>query len=148
MQQRLKRAIRKVVLKTNTLPVLGRLNRSVYHLAVRLLIFRYRGLRGVRALYARSSYARGDFVPGLNDIDLIVLIDDDLTTAEEFEILGEVDRVYGKIRTLFPMLGESVRSLNLEHFAVYTKYGASAYESKDSRRTLCDGLSGWPSWAE
>lgn len=131
--------LRQLVLKTNKLPVLSFFFRQTYHLAVRWLIHRCRQFPQVQSLYARSSYARGDFTPGINDIDLVLFYDATLNEQQEFEFLCAFEAMYLAHRKNFPMLGEKMGMLKADYTEACMKYSMFGYDKESWRKLYGDG---------
>lgn len=83
---------------------LGRfLNRLAYRFALWVSIKCLSRKKWVHSIYVRGSMATGSFWPGLSDIDLSVVVNDQ---AKEEQILEEMHALTRKLRFLFPMLGD------------------------------------------
>ena len=102
----LKNAIRSAVVRTNPFPPFSRLNRLPYSAAMGRVRRLARDLDGVASLYLRHGMVRDDWVPGLSDIDLTVVLDGELSAGSEFDTIVGFNKHYNALRRWWPMLGE------------------------------------------
>jgi hypothetical protein len=85
-----------------------------YDRAVQGVIREVSSVAGTISLIARNSYADGSFVPGISDIDTLVVVGDDLDLSELRRVMLALQEAHGRLRSLFPML---------DPFTVYTRRG-------------------------
>lgn len=114
--------LRKAVLATNGIPVVGTINRLPYHAATRLLGSRLGAIPEVCGLHARNSFAQGTWVPGRSDIDVTVILRQGLTPARALEAVARVKTGLAATRRLLPMVGEA-DILSAEDVAAYASPG-------------------------
>jgi hypothetical protein len=94
--------LRRLVVATSVGPVAW-LYRGIYHLAVALALRVLRRYPAVRAVYTRHGYAHGDILPGVSDIDLIIIADGADPSHSAYE------RDWTRFERLVPLL-ETVRN--------------------------------------
>lgn len=119
--------VRRGVLATNHVPVLGRINRIPYHLAIRSLAARVAAIPGVASLHVRGSFARDAWVPGRSDIDLTAVIRAGLPAKADIEAARRTRAEIDDARRRYPMIGE-VEVLNAGHVAAYATPGWRRHE--------------------
>lgn len=101
--------IRRMLVSLDALPVLRVPGGLLYRANVRLATAICRSLPDVCALYATGSMAAGDMVPGLSDIDLVVVIRD-LPADREFRLVRQLET---RLRFTMPPLGEDKSGTHL-----------------------------------
>lgn len=101
-----RQTLRRLVLATNRWPLLSRLYRIPYHLAVRAVVALARRSPLVLSLHVKGSFAAHRWTPGLSDIDFTILVRDDGTPDEEFALLVDFRLAYARLVQRYPMLGE------------------------------------------
>lgn len=118
--------LRSLVLATNRWPLMSRLYRIPYHLAVRAVVDLARRSPLVASLHVKGTFAAGRWTPGLSDIDFAMLVHGDRAPDEEFAQLVELRQAYGRLAQRYPMLGEleimtecQVQSSSEDSFASY-----------------------------
>jgi predicted nucleotidyltransferase len=96
--------------------------RLLYALAIALCTRRLRRIPGVRAIYLRRGLASGRPVYGLSDIDLMVMVEGDLTG----KAAARVRHQYDLLRRVIPMLPEpgELGLYNREHFQLLYRRSA------------------------
>lgn len=104
-----------------------------YEASARWVALELGRIAGVEGLYARQSFAQGDYVPGLSDVDLFVQIAGG-TVPDELEILRRVAHGYGRARRLAPWLGELELGTADELRAWLAAGGRAAAEARHWRR--------------
>jgi len=124
--------IRRVILYTNQWPVMRTLYRAPYRCAAALLGRAATETPGVRALFARGSYATGEWVAGRSDIDLTAVLSPGLSPGEELATAQKFQARAGALRRRFPMIGE-VEVLAQDCLAAHA---AHAYTGLQSARWL------------
>ena len=123
MNRRLSTLIQGMVRATNNWPALRTIYRSRYAAAARAVAGLADADPAIAAIYARNSYALGNWTPGSSDIDLTVI----------WRRAGrsQVDRFYAcydRLRERFPMLGE-IEMLDEQHLEAWTAHATSGLES-------------------
>lgn len=103
----MRRFLRALVLRTNAYPPFKQLNRAIYALALACFL-RYviRGRPAVRSVYVKRSQNARDWIPGLSDIDLRVILDARLPLESECRVLESFWTAHRRLKTFFPMIGE------------------------------------------
>jgi len=122
--------IRVLVLKSNTFWPLYCLNKVPYELAIQVFIRAFKRFPEIKSIYLRHGMTESNWVPGLSDIDLTLIVDSNLTVEKEFFFLKCLWEKYERIRKFFPMLGE-VDILNEKHIRTWTKFTIRGYESRN-----------------
>jgi len=110
--KQLMRLIRKTVVKTQTHPFLGTLYKSSYRWSLHIFLRHSFKNERICTVYSRNSYACGTYIPGMSDIDLIVIYQDSLTTINLWRCLRRVVRLFNFYHHLFPMI---------DQFPIYTE---------------------------
>ena len=127
----IKDIIRTTVVKTNPYWPFSRLNKIPYHLAIKTLVQYYKKFPEIKSVYLTHSVAEGNWVPGLSDIDWIIIIYSNITSEHELVFLETFWHSYGRIKKLFfPMLGEGtiISEYELENMLFS---GVKTYESRN-----------------
>lgn len=120
--------LRTAVLRTNAVFPFSRLNRIPYRLALRSFVRLCRGFPEIKGIYLRHGMSRGDWVPGLSDIDLTVTFSPQLSLQDEFLFLLRFWAKLAKLRRWFPMLSDVV-IVNEQHLPAWTRFGIRGLES-------------------
>jgi predicted nucleotidyltransferase len=92
------RLLRRFVLATSVPPLLEAY-RGVYGLVTRLALRLFRSYPSVRAVYLTRGSAKGEIVPLVSDIDLLV-IQDGLTRGERAKLIADYGRLVRRTRLL------------------------------------------------
>ena len=124
--------IRTAVVKTNPFWPFSSLNKMPYYLAIKGFIRLCKKFPEIKSTYLRHGLTHENWIPGLSDIDLTLIIDSGLTTEEEFSFLSSFWKNYDNMKKVFPMLGD-VEILNEEHIGSWTKFNMRGYESRNWR---------------
>lgn len=125
-----KAALRKFVLRTNSVWPFSRLNRIPYNVAIKYIRALPKKFTSIKAIYLRHSMADGTWVPGRSDIDLTIITNPIPDASAEFAFLKSFWTDYQRLQTFFPMLGE-IDILNDKLFLPWMRLGIRGYESKD-----------------
>lgn len=123
----MKKEIRAFVCATAHLPIPGLLYRGLYHLMAGLCRLYARISPGVVALHFRGSYARGDFQPGISDLDVLVVVDSELKDENAFRLSGRLRRHYRIAKRLVPFLGE-LEILESETAAAWFQFAEDRFD--------------------
>jgi len=123
----LQKLIQATVVRSNVCWPFSSLNRQVYRLATLAFVHAFRPLPEIRSLYLRHSLVGTDWVPGLSDIDLTVILDSELTPDKEFAFLRRFWRRFRALKKAFPMLGE-VDVLPERQLTTWTRFGNRGHE--------------------
>ena len=105
---------RRMVAWTSRVAGIRNLYASVYRAAVRNLVREVSNLEGALSIFTRNSYAAGTFIPGLSDIDVVLVIRDDLEAPMIKSLLKSLYHICARLRRRFPMLNP---------FPVFTRQG-------------------------
>jgi len=132
----LKKLLRTAVVKTNAVTPFTLLNRLPYRLALVQVRRLCRGFPEIKSLYLRHGLSRDDWVPGLSDIDLTVVISSTLSSRAEYDFLCAFRKSYTSLKKRFPMLGE-VDCLSESHCNGWTGFSMRGFEAAHWR--LIDG---------
>lgn len=97
---------RRLVLRTNDWPGLGRLYQGAYELGLTVTASRLKSVPGVLAVMVRVGEDGRAWVPGLSDYDLTVLTER-LDAARMMRFLDELWGRYRRIKRSIPQLGET-----------------------------------------
>ncbi len=124
--------VRIVVIKTNPRWPFSSLNKVPYYLAIKAFVRLCKKFPEIKSAYLRHGLIQGNWVPGISDIDLTIIIHSKLTVEEEFYFLNSFWKNHDRLKKLFPMLGE-IDILNEEHIGSWTKFGMQGYESNNWR---------------
>lgn len=117
------------MVKTNSIWPFSSLNRVPYYLAIKCFIRECNKFSEVKSIYLRHSLAEGNWVPGLSDIDLTIIIESGLNREKEFVFLVTFWKSYERLKKFFPMLGQ-VEVLDEELIKIWTRFTIRGYESK------------------
>jgi hypothetical protein len=122
-----RRLLRALVLRTNSWPVAGALYRVPYRMAAHALARAAGEIPEISGLFARGSYAAGQWAPGRSDIDVTAILQSpSLPAVRRFAART------AELRRRFPMIGE-VEFLDQ---ACLSAYSASAFTGFQSSRWL------------
>lgn len=102
LREHLRSHLRKLVIVTSGTP-LATLFRDWYRLAVWAVANRLRRNPAVKALYLRRSVAKGEFTPGVSDVDFAAIVETESDPAATYL------REYQRLRLFFPMLDPKLR---------------------------------------
>jgi hypothetical protein len=80
-----KELVRFLIVKSNPYGPFSTLNKMPYYIAIKGFIQICKRFPEIKSIYLRHGLAEGNWVPGISDIDLTVVIDSDLTVEEEFD---------------------------------------------------------------
>jgi predicted nucleotidyltransferase len=97
MQAKLKKILRNIVVKTSFWPF-SRLYELYYNTALKIITHILKKQKEVVAVYLVAGMAAGDYVYGLSDIDLIVIVKDGK------ENKSKIDKIYRKLAYFIPVL--------------------------------------------
>ena len=92
--RRLKNLLRRFVLAT-ALPPFDKVYRWIYDLVIRAAVRILSADKAVRSVYLRRGYAKGEWLPGLSDLDFLVIVDS-LDDSDKERLL----RRYSRFSTL------------------------------------------------
>jgi hypothetical protein len=124
--------VRTAVTKTNPFWPFSILNKTPYYLAIKACVLMSKGFPEIKSLYLRHGLLREDWIPGVSDIDLTVVIDSKLNVEEEFAFLRSFWTSYNRLKKAFPMLSD-INIVNDEHAGSLTQFTILGYESIDWR---------------
>jgi len=96
------------VLIANRIWPLRHVNRIPYWAAIRVFVSIFRRRPEIASIYLSHGLAGQDWIPGLSDIDLTVILDNALSGAPEYSFLEKFWITYDRLKRYFPMLGEVV----------------------------------------
>jgi hypothetical protein len=116
--------LRTLVLKTNRIWPLGQCNRIPYAAAVRLLVGAFKRCPEIASIYLRHGLAGNEWIPGLSDIDLTVILENGLSVEEEYAFLERFWSTYDRLKRYFPMLGEVIILVDGE-FGLWQTYSST-----------------------
>jgi hypothetical protein len=122
--------VRRAVVETNPYWPFSALNRLPYRLALAATSNRMRRIEGVRGLYLRNGLTRPNWVPGISDIDLTIVVEDTDAPLRDYAGLGTIWSEYASLKRAFPMLGE-LDVLTESTLPAWRKIGVAGYESRD-----------------
>lgn len=125
---KIKEIIRSTVIMTNSYWPFSYLNRIPYYFAIKVCILAFKQFNEIKSIYLRHGLTEENWVPGLSDIDLTVIINSKLTVEKEFSFLEKFWKNYARLKIIFPMLGE-VEILNDENILSWTKFTIRGFES-------------------
>ncbi len=118
--------IQRGLLATNPHWPFSVINRAPYRLALAVVGHRFGRLRGVSGVHLRNGLTRPDWVPGLSDIDLTVVIDD-VGAAGDAALTRAIWTEYGRLKRAFPMLGE-LAILPRRALGAWSRFGITGHE--------------------
>ncbi len=127
LKRKTREFIRRAIIKTNPCWPFSYLNRLPYKLAIKWFVYNFKHFPQIKDIYTRESMARGDYIPGVSDIDLTVVIKSGLNLQEEFSLLNLFWKRYYKIRKIFPMLTH-IDFLNDKYLQTWLKSATGRYE--------------------
>ncbi|MCP4190673.1 MAG: nucleotidyltransferase domain-containing protein [Planctomycetaceae bacterium] len=92
---------------THRIPVLSHGYRAFYAVVLNRFIAAVRHLPAVETVMLKGSYARDELVPGMSDIDLAIVIRDDTTFSQLYEIAETIFAFkQGMVLSHCPIVGE------------------------------------------
>ncbi|MBC8555175.1 MAG: nucleotidyltransferase domain-containing protein [Candidatus Brocadiales bacterium] len=91
------------VIRTNKIPILGRLYERLYELSLYLICKAFGRYSEVVSIYLTGSMANDALRPGHSDIDLMV-VTRDMDCTKEYDFLTGFWRTYARLRIPFPFL--------------------------------------------
>lgn len=100
----LKGMLQNFVVKTNFWPF-PRLYKIYYDAVLKIIIYILKRQKEVLAIYLTSGMATGDYICGLSDIDLILVIEADKENKKK------IDKIYKKLSCLIPLLKYDERGI-------------------------------------
>jgi len=115
-------ALRIFILRTNGCWPFSRLNQIPYWIAIRVFLKTCRDFEEISAVYLRHALARGQWTPGLSDIDLTVIIKNNLSRDAEFSFLASFWQRISRLQKSYPMLGE-IEILSPDYLDSWQKFG-------------------------
>ena len=121
--------MRVLVLKTNRIWPLRQCNRIPYAAAVRLLVGAFKRCPEIASIYLRHGLAGHEWIPGLSDIDLTVILENGLSVEEEYAFLERFWSTYDRLKRYFPMLGEVVILVEGE-FGLWQTYTSTTVQGQ------------------
>lgn len=134
----MKRVLHQAVLRTRRTPGLRSLYRAIYGGAVAGAARSLYGLNGVSSVYLHRGLTREGWEPGVSDIDLLVLREDELEGGEG-EFLARFSARLAALRRPFPMLGDLWLGTP-EEARHYLRWGGlRAWEDAPDWKLLCGG---------
>ena len=140
-------SIRFAVVKSNSYRLFSRLNKAIYDFAVKIFILNCRKFSEIRKIYLKPSFGNSGWTPGLSDIDLIVIVNDNPGLHEEIVFLNNFWKNYNRLKFFFPMLGH-VDIISEEQLKTLLKfkiegYGFSSWDLRYSKNAhnLNDNIS-------
>jgi hypothetical protein len=123
---------RRAVLATNPHWPFSALNRWPYRAAIAAAARRMRRLGSVRALCLRNSLTRADWVPGLSDIDLTLVVEPIADVGADYERLRSIWHEHAALKRAFPMLGE-MDVLTTTTLGAWSRFGIAGHETRQWR---------------
>ena len=125
-------ALRTVVLASNPYWPFSAINKYPYYIAIQAFVRLCSSYAPIKSVYLRSGLVERQWVPGLSDIDFTLIVDANLSRADEFYFLQKFWRRYSSLKTLFPMIGE-VDILTERYVRSWTQFGFAGYTSRNWR---------------
>lgn len=126
----LRNLIRIIVLKTNSIWPFNYLNRIPYYLAIKIFIRIFSVYKEIKSIYLRHGLSEKNWVPGISDIDLTIIIDGNLSKENSYLFLQVFWKKFEKVKKFFPMLGEA-DIINDSEIKNWTKFSIRGYESRN-----------------
>jgi hypothetical protein len=120
--------VRTAILRTNPYWPFSNLNKVPYDLAVKAFVRLSKRFPQIKSVYLRHGLTEENWIPGLSDIDLALIIDSKLNMDEEFSFLNSFWKNHDRIKKLFPMIGE-IEILNEEHIKSWRQFEMPGYRS-------------------
>jgi len=124
--------LRITVVKTSGFWPFSYINKIPYFIAIRLFVFINRKSQMIKGIYIRHGLTEDDWVPGLSDIDITVILRENQDIDKEYLFLTSFWNRYKIFKKLFPMMGE-VSILNEQMFKSWQKFTIRGYEYKNWR---------------
>jgi len=125
----LKNILRSAIVHTNAYWPFSDLNRLPYAWALQRWLKICRKYPQIKSVYLKSSMVQGNWIAGLSDIDLTIVIDHSLRTEDEFKFLTALWKDYKRLQFFFPMLGE-MDIYDDNNIKTWNKVGIRGYESR------------------
>lgn len=91
---------------TAGLPVFKQIYRLYYKISLKIIVKCFCGLPGIKSIYLKGSMATGKFVPGISDIDLLIVLNN-MDASDEQVFLGKFWKRYALLKSFFPQLGHA-----------------------------------------
>jgi len=142
--------LRTCVLKTNAYWPFRQCSRATYAAAIKAFLIMLRGSKQIADIYLRNGMTESGWIPGLSDIDLILVLRNNLSEEQEYDFLASFWKAYQSLRFCFPMLGE-VDILDESAFAPWLAHSSLSPEKRGwillhgrgEADLAFDGCSGW-----
>jgi predicted nucleotidyltransferase len=132
---RLIRWLHGFVLRTWQYPGIRSAYRLLYRLALRVVTAGFAKVRGVRSIYLRRGLASQDWIPGLSDIDLFLVVDD-TNAGEEQDLIGRIGDTHFRLKKIVPFVGEVQIGTERELRNYFTWGDIRAFEAPKTWRLL------------
>lgn len=124
-----------IVLKTWHYPLFNYIYSMQYRFSIKAIIAVLGMVPNLKSLYLRRGLSSKDWIPGISDIDLIAVIEQDAVENENITI-KKIGDTYCFLKKIFPYLGEIQIATPLE-VQNYLAYGdIRAFEASASWRLL------------
>jgi hypothetical protein len=136
MPESVVRLLRTVVLRTNPHWPFRHCNRVPYAAAMRAFVGCLQTRPEISSIYVRHGLAQTEWIPALSDIDLTLILRRNLPAELEYDFLRTFWKRYGRLKRIFPMLGE-VEILNKDEFPFWLT--SSSYSPFGRRWRLLHG---------
>ena len=122
--------VRIIVLATNRVMLFSYLNRLPYYFALNIFIHVFSKFKEIKSIYLRHGLSEKNWVPGISDIDLTIIIDGNLSKENNYLFLQLFWKKFEKVKKFFPMLGEAdiINDLEIKN---WTKFSIRGYESRN-----------------
>ncbi|HSP87129.1 MAG TPA: hypothetical protein VLN45_03295, partial [Ignavibacteriaceae bacterium] len=119
--------VRIIVLATNRVMLFSYLNRLPYYFALNIFIHVFSKFKEIKSIYLRHGLSEKNWVPGISDIDLTIIIDGNLSKENNYLFLQLFWKKFEKVKKFFPMLGEAdiINDLEIKN---WTKFSIRGYE--------------------
>jgi len=98
-----KKILQKFVVKTNFWPF-NQFYKLYYNAVLKIIVYVLKGQKEIAAIYLTAGMATENYICGLSDIDLIIII-------EIGQNKQKIDKIYRRLSKLFPVLKYEERSL-------------------------------------
>lgn len=92
-----------------------------YKFGLFLLLRKLRRIEGIRAIYLRRSMARNDLLPGVSDIDIMILLEQ-VEPIGKFKAADKISQCFERYRVIFPFIS-SPSVMTQAEFKFWRQFG-------------------------